>query len=280
MNKDEKVTSKTGKIKPTNIHKGHRERLRDEFFEREIDEMKEDKILEMILTFVQPRKDVSPIARALLEQYQNLSNVFDSEPKDLQRISGVGPSIAAFLNCCAKMPEIIKFCRNNLKKVRLVEPTSITNFLTEHIDFGSKERFYYLSLNGRGELIHFGSIGSGSSNRLYVNTQDLLKKLLLVPTHSVVICHTHPYGRANPSEADINFTTNLISLFDKLNIRLCDHIILAPEDYFSFFENHLVHENPIIDQIEKLKQSLFDKGFGYGGFEEEDSEDSNKTKPE
>jgi len=57
---------------------------------------------------------------------------------------------------------------------------------------------------------------------------------------SVIICHNHPSGIAEPSKEDIKTTQQLVAAGILLGIPLRDHIIVTKSGYFSFREEGLI----------------------------------------
>jgi DNA repair protein RadC len=48
------------------------------------------------------------------------------------------------------------------------------------------------------------------------------------------LCHNHPSGNLNPSQADIKLTQKLIQASQTLDIQILDHIIVSNTGYYSF----------------------------------------------
>lgn len=244
-------------------HKGHRSRLRNAFNNTDVTTMPEHQILELMLSFVLPQRDVNPLAHKLLDEFGCLTNVLESSAEDLKKIKGVGEVVSNFLSFCSKLPEIYKHCKANFK-ARLETPNQIIKFLKQTVEFTSVEKFYYICLSTKGDVLCFKKIGAGSISQLYVNNRELVSQILKYPTHTLVLCHTHPNGKPKPSEEDINFTMNLCELLDSLSIRLCDHVILSPDGHFSFFENKLLGSELKTQKFGNLKMNiLFNEGFEY-----------------
>jgi len=74
---------------------GHRERLRSRFLLNP-SSVTEAELLELLLTYAIPRKDVAPIALTLLTKFGTLSSVLDALKEDLIQIEGVGESAVTF----------------------------------------------------------------------------------------------------------------------------------------------------------------------------------------
>jgi len=261
-NVNEKVTSFFKEKEGTELHKGHRERLRTQFSVADFENMPEHKILEFMLTFVQPYKDVNPLAHSLVREFGSLSNVLDASIENLLKVKGVGEVTASYLNFCAQIPQIYKLSKSR-NKARITTPNQVVEYLTSVVDFTPTEKFYIICLNAKGEVMCFKSMGSGSVNKLYVNNRELVQQVLKYPTHSAVICHTHPHGKPHPSQDDISFTNEVFALLRNLGIRLCDHVILSPDGSFSFFQNKLLGNESNNLEFASLKMCLEDSGFNY-----------------
>jgi len=259
---DGKVINFSKEKAESGLHKGHRERLRTQFSVADFAEMPEHKILEYMLTFVQPYKDVNPLAHSLISEFGSLSNVLDASLENLLKVKGVGEVTASFLNFCAQIPQIYKMSKSR-NKARITTPNQVVDYLSSVVDFTPTEKFYIICLNAKGEVLCFKSMGAGSVNKLYVNNRELVQQVLKYPTHSAIICHTHPHGKPEPSQDDISFTHEVFTLLKNLGIRLCDHVILSPDGQYSFFQTKLLGNESEDVEFASLKMSLEDAGFDY-----------------
>jgi DNA repair protein RadC len=52
-----------------NIHKGHRERVRDRFMEEGLDSFKDHEVLELLLFYCVRQKDTNELAHRMLKEY-------------------------------------------------------------------------------------------------------------------------------------------------------------------------------------------------------------------
>lgn len=236
-------------------HFGHRQRLRNMINNTDVLSLPEHQILELMLTFVLPQRDVNPLAHEILNEFGSLANVFEASVDDLLKVKGVGQVTANFLSFCSKIPEIYKNSKANAK-VTLNNVKEIINYLKSTIDFSSVEKFYYVCLNGKGDVLCFKNMGSGSISQLYINNREFIQQILRYPTQAVIICHTHPHGEPKPSPEDVVFTKNMVDMLESLNIRLCDHVILSPDGHYSFFQHRIVGAASDKNDFNNLKMSL------------------------
>ena len=87
--KDKKVSA--------NINAGHRQRLRERFLKCGIRSLAPHEILELLLTYSIPQKDVKPLAKMLLERFNDLNNVFNADPELLMKQSGIKENSATLI---------------------------------------------------------------------------------------------------------------------------------------------------------------------------------------
>jgi len=76
---------------------GHRQRLRSRFLSREKSALTDEGLLELLLTFAIPQKDVRPLAGTLLERFGSLQAVLNADPDLLRQVTGIGDSALVLL---------------------------------------------------------------------------------------------------------------------------------------------------------------------------------------
>jgi DNA repair protein RadC len=76
---------------------GHRSRLRSRFLENDDTAQTEESILELLLTYAIPRKDVQPLARQLLSKFGDIKSVFQAKVENLCDVEGIGKQAAVLI---------------------------------------------------------------------------------------------------------------------------------------------------------------------------------------
>ena len=76
---------------------GHRQRLREKFENYEQEAFLDYELLELILTYSIPRRDVKPIAKELLNRFHSFPGVMDARPEDLEQVPGLGQNSITLL---------------------------------------------------------------------------------------------------------------------------------------------------------------------------------------
>ena len=75
---------------------GHRERLRKKYSERGFESLHDYEQLELILTYIIPRRDVKPIAKELLRKFTSIDEITRAAPDRIEEVGGVGKRSALF----------------------------------------------------------------------------------------------------------------------------------------------------------------------------------------
>ncbi len=85
------------------MHSGHRQRLRERFLNGGLDGMEDHTVLELLLCYAIPRKDVNGLAHELLHRFGSLSAVLDADQSALEQVPGMGENAAALLRLIPAM---------------------------------------------------------------------------------------------------------------------------------------------------------------------------------
>lgn len=76
---------------------GHRKRMKERYIKGSSDTLDDHHLLELLLFYSIPRKDVKPVAYNILNRYKTLDKVFSAEYEDLLSIDSVGESTAMLI---------------------------------------------------------------------------------------------------------------------------------------------------------------------------------------
>jgi DNA repair protein RadC len=76
---------------------GHRDRLREKFAAGGGDALPDYELLELVLFRAIPRRDVKPLAKALVARFGSFAEVVSAEPARLMEVEGVSAGVASDL---------------------------------------------------------------------------------------------------------------------------------------------------------------------------------------
>ena len=220
-------------------HKDHRQRKRDQFYHHGSDAFADHELLELLLFYGIPRKDVNPLAHALLAEFGSLEAVFAAPVETLEQMDGMGRSTAVLLKL---VPHLMRRAHISsvagetvLDTVERIGDFFLNLFLAE-----SNEVMYQLCLDAKGRKLNCRKISEGDPASISVNTRTIVQNALKCNAVMVAIAHNHPSGVAFPSHADKIATTQIRDALAAVNVTLIDHIVVANDDYISFRNDGLL----------------------------------------
>ena len=97
-----------------------------------------------------------------------------------------------------------------------------------------KEHFWAIGLNTKNRVLYLELISLGSLTESIVHPREVFRSAIIKSVCSLIFCHNHPSGEAEPSSNDITVTKRLKKGGELLGIKILDHIILGKNDVFSF----------------------------------------------
>ena len=71
-------------------HDGHRARMKARFVRCGLDNFDDHSVLELLLFYAVPRRDVNELAHALLDHFGTLDAVFEASFEDMMQVPGAG----------------------------------------------------------------------------------------------------------------------------------------------------------------------------------------------
>lgn len=129
---------------------------------------------------------------------------------------------------------------------RLVErsafhsPQAVKDFLQLQIARRDHEVFCLLFLDSQHQMIAFEEMFRGTLAQTSVYPREVVKRCLQLNAAAVVLSHNHPSGTVQPSRADEALTQTLKAALALVDVRVLDHVIVAPGQALSMAEKGLL----------------------------------------
>jgi len=221
---------------------GHRQRLRDRLKSSGLEAFEDHEVLELILTYAIPRRDVKPIAHELLRRFGTLANVLDASPEELGQVEGVGDTAAVLLHLVPRLTR--RYLANRWGSRPLLDSVErISRFAVDTLATECNEVFLLIGLTHQHQLIQAIRVTEGTLTSAPVYPRLVIEAALRMNAARVVLAHNHPGGRAEPSEEDVQITRRLEPLLAAIGAPVMDHVIVAGPLSFSFVREGL-HNAP------------------------------------
>jgi DNA repair protein RadC len=211
---------------------GHRERLRARFREIGLDALADYELLELVLFRALPRRDVKPLAKALLAHFGSFAEVVSASPQRLAEVAGMGDSVVTELKVVEAAAQ--NLARGKLKgRTMLSSWSAVIDYCRSAMAFADKEQLRILFLDKRNQLIADEVQQVGTVDHTPVYPREIVKRALELSATALVPVHNHPSGDPTPSRADIQMTKAIIDVARPLGIEVHDHIIVAKDGHAS-----------------------------------------------
>lgn len=202
---------------------GHRERLRQKFLD---DKLTDYELLEMLLSFVIPRRDVRPLARGLIEQFGSVYQVITAPIDSLIAFKGVGRNTAIFIKSIHKI--MLAGYKSNLDKVTIFHNEKIlTNYCLLLMAGKTKEEIHILYLDEDNRLLADDLHSVGTVDWAAAYPREILKRALELNAKSIVMLHNHPKPNTSFSVDDIELTERVRDLLSTVDIDVHDHYVVS-----------------------------------------------------
>lgn len=213
------------------LHKGHRERLRQRFVREGLAAFEDHNVLELLLFYAIPRRDTNPIAHELIRRFGSLEQVLEAPLEELVKVDGVGETAANLIKLCYETGLRTAKNRPGEMNGRSFHYKITGEYLLRRFEKNSAEEvyglFYDKSMVYTGEtLLHRGRISSAS-----FSLRQLAEAVSFYKASYVVIAHNHPQGRPIASSDDLNTSRAVKEFLAHMRVTLLEHYVLGNGHY-------------------------------------------------
>ncbi len=171
--------------------------------------------------------------------FDGIAGLLHASAEDLKQIKGLGPAK------CAELLAVLELARRALAqqlKARTVfaTPEAVKHYLQLHLAARTHEVFAVLFLDVQNRLLAMEEMFRGTLTQTSVYPREVVLRALQHQAAAVVLAHNHPSGTVQPSRADEALTQTLKAALALIDVRVLDHVIVAPGDALSMAERGLL----------------------------------------
>ena len=215
-----------------NVHENHRQRLRDKFLANP-NSLNKHEILELLLFYAIPRKNVNPLAHQLIDKFGSINGVLTASANELLTVDGMGKSTASFITTLGKLMETVaeEELQEGLKFFNL---ENVKKYLIKFFSNYDKEVFYAFFLSKTDKVIAKASYTSDKVDEINFLLSEFSRSFANIKPYAVVVAHNHPSGNPEPSPKDDSATEKMYLMFSLSGVKLYDHIIIARNKIYSY----------------------------------------------
>jgi DNA repair protein RadC len=215
-------------------------RPREKLLARGAGALSDTELLALLLRTGTPGRGVLQMAQEVLGRFGGIAGLLHTGADELKRIKGLGGPAKR-----AELVAVLELARRALAqqlKAREVfsTPHAVKEYLQLHLAGREHEVFAVLFLDAQNRLITMEELFRGTLTQTSVYPREVVLQALQHQAAAVVLAHNHPSGTVQPSRADEALTQTLKAALALVDVRVLDHVIVAPGQALSMAEKGLL----------------------------------------
>lgn len=211
------------------------ERPREKLLDQGSASLSDAELLAIFLRTGVSGKSAVDLARHLLVQFGSLRALMEADQLTFSRHLGLGPAKFAQLQAVLEMAR--RHLAERLRRDSVLDnPLVVRDYLKALLRHEPHEVFGCLFLDAKHRVLAFEALFRGSIDTTSVYPRQVIKRALAHNAAALILCHNHPSGVAEPSQADRVLTKRLQKALDLIDVRVLDHFIIGDGDPLSMSE--------------------------------------------
>ena len=180
------------------------------------------------------------LSKKILSHYDNnLQELSKASVQALCEFSGIGEAKAISIISAMELGRRYRSTEAKIRK-KITGSRDAYDAIYSYLADCDYEEFYVILLNRANDIISIQKISEGGTSGTVVDPKKVFKLALNYQASGMILCHNHPSGNLNASEADINITKKIKDACQCHDIQMMDHLILTTDSYTSFADEGLL----------------------------------------
>ena len=177
--------------------------------------------------------------RILASINNNLNKLGKLTVLDLTKFKGIGEAKAISIITALELGRRRRL-EEALELPKITSSKSVFNFMQPLIGELQHEEFWVIYLNNSNMVLFKEQLSKGGLTGTLVDVRLVFKKAVELYATAVILCHNHPSGKLQASNADKSITNKLKQAGETLDIKVLDHLIITENAYFSFADENIL----------------------------------------
>ena len=216
------------------------DRPREKLIEKGTSSLSDAELLGILISSGTKDKSAVDLGRELLcMANNNLNNLAKLSVSDLRKLHGIGPARAVTIAAALELGRRRKLAEVQ-DTIQIRASKDVADIFQPILSDLSHEEFWILYLNRSNKVISRMKLSQGGVSGTVTDVRIVMKKAVELLASGIILCHNHPSGNLNPSDADSKITQKIKEAGSLMDIQLLDHLIISDKDYYSFADNGLI----------------------------------------
>ncbi|MFB2892151.1 DNA repair protein RadC [Aerosakkonemataceae cyanobacterium BLCC-F50] len=159
----------------------------------------------------------------------------DVTAAELMAIPGIGPAKATTILAAIELGKRA-FATRPQERTLIDSPAAAAATLSHELMWQPQERFAVILLDIKHRLLGTIVMTIGTATETLAHPGEIFREILRQGATRVIVAHNHPSGSMEPSQDDINLTSELLQGAQFLKVPVLDHLIIGNGEYLSLRE--------------------------------------------
>jgi len=220
-------------------------RPREKLLARGPGALSDTELLALLLRTGTPGRGVLQMAQELLAPpvdggFGGIAGLLNAQLDELKQFKGMGGSAKR-----AELAAVLELARRAVaqqlqQREIFSSPGAVKHYLQLTLAGRPHEVFAVLFLDAQNRLVALEELFRGTLTQTSVYPREVVQQALHHRAAAVVLAHNHPSGTVQPSRADEALTQTLKAALALVDVRVLDHVIVAPGGALSMAEHGLI----------------------------------------
>lgn len=195
--------------------------------------LSDTELLALLLRTGLAGRGVLALAQDLLQRFGGLAGLLQADAASLRQVPGLGGPAKR-----SELLAVMEIARRAMAQRLAERPVmdsleALAHWLQLHLAPRPHEVFAVVFLDPQLRLLAMEELFRGTVNEAQVYTREVVQRALHHRAGALVLAHNHPSGLVRPSQADRVLTERLQAALRLVDIRVLDHLVVAPGDWWS-----------------------------------------------
>lgn len=203
-------------------HEGHRQRMRERVLANGPESLKPHELVEFLLFYAIPRRNLNPLAHQLLDHFGTLQSLFSATKEELMQVDGVSESTAELLRLMGAA--VLEYTQPDAKPVYLRNRRQTRLFLQKFFAEPGVDGCWLFCLNTTGCLTHALPLNDTPEWYSPGHMRKAMSQALSCRAHSIILAR-----KLDPcllTDEDRRRSDELMIALSRIDIALVDHVVI------------------------------------------------------
>ncbi|MDX9883613.1 MAG: DNA repair protein RadC [Prolixibacteraceae bacterium] len=216
------------------------DRPREKMLSKGIRALSEAELIAILIGSGNAKETAVELSRRILAGVNNnLNELARKSVDDLKKFKGIGEAKAINIMSALELGRRRRESEPE-EKLQINGSADVARIFHPLLGDLPHEEFWVLFLNRSNRVIDKQMISQGGLAGTVIDVRIILKAAIEKLASAIILCHNHPSGNLQASDADRSITKKIREAGQWMDIPVLDHVIIGNEKYFSFADEGLI----------------------------------------